>query len=310
MKAIAAAVVLLAGLAVASDPQVSNAALRLQLDESILLRDSSAPLTDAIAFRYDRQSRSFLVIDRASRRIIEFDRAGIAIRTTVLSAQSAPPRALVVDERGDLLVLLEFGPEILRITRGDGSSGAKIETQTLSNDDSTELERPLRLLSIDTDADGGLLLADGGNQALLWVNSKFEVTQVVQGVGAPVSVRRHRHSLYAIDARRGGVLELDSKRRLLRRLAVLPERHAQPLYLQSIALDQRDRLWGLSESGEIVAVGPDDRSLFTGRPTVALRPVAIDSDEQGSVFLLDQANACIHVFDVLEEGAPGGERRW
>ncbi len=288
------ALVLLHLLLVAAGP---SWALRLELGASVVPAGTDAGLLSPSGLWFDRLKDNLLIADTENNRILLVNQQGDVIKTLGHQGELYLPVAVAVNRRG-ILFIAERNKSVLKVLPAyDGLTQDEYQLLDLS---SYAQSRPVQPVALFVDEDEALYICDRGNRQLLVFNNDRSLRMVIPKVGEPADVWVREKKIYIAEPAFGGVRVYNQNGSWERTLGDSANNFSNPLRSRAIAVDRRNRLWVLEESGAIRALDFLGKPLFTKGPAGLFSPVDLALDNHNNLYVLERGGNRVTVFLINE----------
>jgi sugar lactone lactonase YvrE len=242
--------------------------------------------------------RGFLIVaDTEAHQVLVVDRHGNVRKTLGQGGRLRFPQAVAAD-RGGTLFIAERESEVLKVAAPYDS--AVTEAYQPIDLSPFRRKRPVEPVALFVDRDNNLLVADRGNRQVLVIGPDRKLRLALPDVGEPADLWSSPGKILVADPGFGGIRVYDDRGRWLRTLGTDPARFPAPLRAKSLAVDLRERVWVVEETGGIRALDSLGNPLFSGASGTLFAPVDLAVDSQNQLYVLERGGGRISVFRINE----------
>jgi hypothetical protein len=289
-----AAVIILAALVATVCPAFS---LSLEKIDEIVPLGTDIGLLSPSGLCYDEFRGVLIVADTEAHQVLILDRQGNVRKVHGRDGGLRFPRAVAAN-RGGSLFIAERESEVLKVAEAYDSA----VTQVYERIDLSPFRRrrPVEPVALFVDGENNLLVADRGNRQVLVIGPDRKLRSALPDVGEPADVWSSQGKILVADPGFGGIRVYDDGSRWLRTLGMDPARFQAPLRARSLAVDLRERVWLVEESGGVRALDSLGNPLFSAAAGTLFAPVDLAVDSQNHLYILEQGGGRISVFRINE----------
>lgn len=275
----------------------SSWALRLELATSVVPAGSDAGLMSPSGLWFDRLRDNLLIADTENNRILLVNQQGDVIKTLGRKGELYLPISVAVNLRGTLFVA-ERNKSVLKVLPAyDGLTQDEYQLLDLSSYAGSRQVQPVALF---VDEDGALYVCDRGNRQLLVFNSDRSLRMAIPKVGKPADVWVQGGKIYIADPAFGGVRVYNQDGYRERTLGDSANNFSIPLRSRAIAVDRRNRIWVLEESGAIRAIDLLGNPLLNRKLVGLFSPIDLALDNNNNLYVLEHGGNKVTVFLISE----------
>lgn len=246
---------------------------------------------------YDPQQALLGIADTENNRVLLLDRQGNLFKALGRRGQLSWPLAGSTSN-GSMLYLAERDSAVIKLV-ADYSSLTR-EEYTPFDLSRFAVNHPVQPVALFSSDDGSLYVCDRGNRQLLIFDKNRRLQRVVPKVGEPTDVWVTRQNIYLADPGYGGIRVYNLQGEWLRTLGDSTTYFPTPLRPRAIAVDRRERLWVLDESGSLHALDALGNPRFSKRLFDLFLPVDLALDHQNNLYVLERGGNRITVFRINE----------
>jgi DNA-binding beta-propeller fold protein YncE len=278
-------------------------ALGLEPVEVITPTGTAVGLASPLGFCYDNFRGLLVVANTEAHRVLILDRGGNGFKVLGTKGDLHLPRAVAVNSAGTLFIALKDHENLQVMEQYDSGTGEEYHELELGAHRRNTAVQPAAL---HVDRDNNLYVADRGNRQILVFDHNEKFKFLIPDVGEPTDVRTSFGKIYVSDPAFGGVRVYDDKGRWLRTLGTDPAQFRGPLRIKALAVDQRERLWVVTEADQGIKALDSLGNLIVTLPFGPSGPLDIFSavdlaiDRDNYLYLLERGRNRIRVFRISE----------
>jgi DNA-binding beta-propeller fold protein YncE len=267
-----------------------------KIDEIVPLGTDTGLLSPS-GLWYDEFRGLLIVANTEAHQVLVLDSQGNVRKTHGGEGRLRFPLTVAAD-RGGALFIAEKESEYLKVEAAYDS--AVPEAYQVIDLSPFRHKRPVEPVALFVDRENNLLVADRGNRQVLVIGPDRKLRLALPDVGEPADVWSSPGKILVADPGFGGIRVYDDRGRWLRTLGTDPTRFPAPLRARSLAVDLRERVWLVEETGGIRALDSLGNSLFSGGSGPLFAPVDLAVDSQNHLYVLERGGGRISVFRINE----------
>jgi DNA-binding beta-propeller fold protein YncE len=289
------AAVLVCALVLVAAPGTVRA-LRLEPGAAVVLSGTDSGLLGPSGLGYDRLRDRLLIADTENNRILLVDRQGAVVKT-LGGGELSLPLAVAVNRGGTLFIAESNSPVLKILPAYDAQQQDDYRRFDLS---AYGRSRPVRPVALFVAEDDTLYVCDRGNRQLLVFNSDRSLRAAIPKVGEPADVRVRGDRIYLADPGFGGIRVYNQKGDWQRTIGDSVAHFSSPLRIRALAVDRRERIWVLEESGAVRALDSLGNPLLHRGPAELFAPVDLALDNQDNLYVLERGGNRLTRFRISE----------
>ncbi len=284
-------------LALAGLPPGSSFSLSLEYAGAIEPSGIRSGLLSPSGLWCDPLRNLILVADTQNNRIVVLNPQGSVLKSVGRDGELNLPQAIAASQRGTLYVAERSSSELKVLPEYSSLGREEFERMDLSTHGG---DRPVQPVAMFVDAQDFLYVADSGNRQVLVFDGRREHVRTISKLGQISDVWVRGDGVFFADSGFGGVRIHDRKGRWQRTVGEVSSRFPTALQPRAVAVDRRERLWVLEESGTIRALDRRGNPVYTRPSGDLLGPIDLALDEQGNLYVLEQGGGKVSVFQIQE----------
>lgn len=255
-----------------------------------------AGLLNPTGFWYDNLRGSFVVANTHARQLAVLNSQGQALRVLGKKGEFGFPVAVAGNRDGTLYIARRQTEDLLVLPAYDAATLEEYHPFDLTVYRRTAPVQPAALF---IDNAGSLYMADRGNRQILVFDRNGNFLRAIAGVGEPADLWvGPTGKLVVADPGFGGFRIYGPDGIWLRTIGGYTAQLREPLRPKAVAVDRRERIWGLEETGGRIKVLDALGNLLLSVESGLTAPADLAVDDQGHLYVLDQGGKGIAVFRI------------